>query len=341
MRSAVQAVDTGTYVVERLREQHRRRWERQELTGVARAAYLAAGGRTPTGGRWVWNSHRVTWVRDDCVVKVSRSAYGEMALRRDLSVRTSIHAQPAWAGWRHRVAQTLGEHRTADRFAVMEELLPGAPLSDLMHDPAVMGAVRDELGRLQTTTRHEVPADDRLCAWFLSPAATVSAMLWRRGEQDGVAAVTGWARRLADALEGTRCSTVLVHGDFWPGNVLLRRSGGPGVIDWDQASFHDAAFHDRLHLTVHPTCHERRTDLGLVVRALLDDPAELRALMHRSGAEEVLDDVGVSGRDALVWYWLRHVDRMSREPGHATNPRWVNNNVVAVATTLNKGRTTS
>ena len=342
MRTAASVLDTSTFVLERLREQPRRRRERDDLAQTARAAYVAAGGRSPTGGEWVWNAHRVTWVRADCVVKVSRSAYGETALRRDLWVRTHIHEEPAWAAWRHQVAGTLGEYATAGRLAVVEERLPGLPLLGLMHDKAVMERVRVALADIRRTTAHEVRADDRLFAWFLRPATTVAALLRRRGQTMAADAVTCWATDMASSLEGGRCQVVLVHGDLWPGNILLRRGTGPGLIDWDQASFHDATLHDLLHLALYPVCYERRVDLGLLLMRLLTDrgdAAEARAALGRSGVDEVLGDVGVAERDALIWYWLRHVDRMIREPGHANNPRWFNNNVVAFAATINKGRT--
>ena len=136
----------------------------------------------------------------------------------------------------------------------------------------------------------------------------------------------------------------LVHGDLWPGNVLLGSRGRLGVIDWDQASFHDAALHDALHLTLHPVRMERRVDLGLLIRSLLvsrDDDPVLSAALARTEVGKFLQDTGITERDALIWYWLRHVDRMTREPGHATNPRWISSNVVAVGTTIHQGRRTT
>lgn len=343
MRTASSALDTGSFVLERIREHPRRRTEREEIVQTAHEAYLAAGGRSPTGGEWVWNAHRVTWVRKDCVVKVSRSAYGESALRRDLSVRTCIHARPAWASWRPMVAGTLGEYHSPDRFAVVEERLPGPSLLALAHDQKVMALVRGEVAQMRHATAHEVEADDWLYPWFFGPSATVATLLRRWGQRPAAEAVTQWAFDVAMSIQGNVCRVVLVHGDLWPGNILLRPGTVPGIIDWDQASFHDAALHDLLHLTLYPLSQERKEDLGLLLRRLLtdrDDATELRAALRRSGVHEVLCDVGVTERDALLWYWLRHVDRMIREPGHANNPRWVRNNVVALATTLIKERET-
>lgn len=340
MRTTAGVLDTGSFVLERIREQPRRKRETDDLALTARAAYVAAGGRSPTGGEWIWNAHRVTWVRDDCVVKVSRSTYGEMALRRDLMMRTHLHVHPPSPAWRDHVADTLGEYYSEDRLAVVEERLPGLPLLGLMHDKAVMARVRGALAELRSATAHEVRADDRLVAWFHGPAARVTALLRRRGYAVAADAISKWAADMAASLEGKACRVVLVHGDLWPGNILLRRDNAPGLIDWDQASFHDAALHDVLHLALYPLCYEQRVDLGLLVTRLRNDSGTdgaARAILAASGLDEVLDDVLVAERDALVWYWLRHVDRMIQEPGHANNPRWFKNNIVAVATALIMG----
>lgn len=340
MITATRALDTGTFVIDRMREQPRRRRERDELAQTARLAYLEAGGSAPTGGDWVWNSHRATWIRRNAVVKVARGPYGETSLRRDLAVRTHIHTDPATASWKAQVARTYWAGECLGRFAVVEERLPGVPLVDLMHDTGVLSTVADELAEIRRTTTHQVIADDRLFTWFQGPASTVSGVLRRWGDRRAADAVTAWAADAAGAMQGRTCRVALVHGDLWPGNVLLQGPSVSGLIDWDQAAFHDAALHDVLHLTLFPVAKERRLDLGLVIREALTDrttKGELGGLLRERGIDHDCRDVGMSLRNALIWYWLRHVARMAREPGHANNPRWVANNVVAVATAIEVG----
>lgn len=340
MITATRALDTGAFVIDRMREQPRRRREREQLAQTARRAYLAAGGSSPTGGEWVWNSHRATWIRKDSVVKVARGAYGETSLRRDLAVRTHIHTDPTTASWKHQVARTYWAGDCLGRFTVVEQRLPGAQLVDLMHDTGVLAKVVDELSELRRSTSHQVVADDRLFSWFQGPAWTVSGILRRWGDRRAADTVTAWAADTAAAMQGCTCRVALVHGDLWPGNILLRHGSVAGLIDWDQAAFHDAALHDVLHLTVYPAVRGRGLDLGLVIREALTDrttKGELGELLRGSGVTQDCRDVGMSLRNALIWYWLRHVARMAREPGHANNPRWVANNVVAVATALEEG----
>jgi hypothetical protein len=342
-------MDTCAFVVDRVAEPSRVRRERDDVLRTARAALRAAGGpAAPIGseapGQWAWNLHRATWVREDCVVKVARSSYGEAALRRDVDARACIHARAAWQAWRPLVARTLVEHSGGGRLAVVEERLSGRPLVTSPPDERAVADVRRRIQQLGEATAHDVEGRSRTDAWLRRPAATVARVLLRRGRRGAADAVVRWASDTARAVEGTTRRVVLTHGDLWPGNVLVGPRGGVGVIDWDQASFHDPALHDRLHLTLVPVCHERRVDLGLLVRRLLiarDPDPDLLAAVRRSGVDDVLGDVGVDLRDALIWYWLRHVDRMIREPGHAPNPLWVTRNVVAPATAIHLGRRTT
>lgn len=337
MITATRALDTGAFVIDRMREQPRRKREQEELARTARNAYQEAGGSWPTGGEWEWNSHRATWILRGAVVKVARCPYGETSLRRDLAVRAHIHTDPATASWKDKVARTYWAGDSLGRFTVVEERLPGASLLDLMHDTGVLSEVLEELSAIRRTTAHEVIADDRLFCWFQGPASTVSGVLQRWGNRRAADAVTGWANDAAASMQGASCRVGLVHGDLWPGNVLLQRGSVSGVIDWDQSACHDAALHDVLHLTVYPLTKELGVDLGLVIREALTDrttKGELAELLRARGIEDDCRDVGMSYRNALIWYWLRHVARMSREPGHANNPRWVSRNVMTVASVI-------
>jgi hypothetical protein len=341
MMTTARALDVGSYVVERASEPTRRRRERDQVERIAMSAYVDAGGLSPTGGTWLWTPHRTTWIGRDAVVKVARGSYGGVSLRQDRATRARIHTDPATEGWRERVASTLWSGTTFGRFVVVEERLPGTSLEPLMHDRALLASATDQLVELHDATRHRVVADDnRLMCWFRGPALTVSALLERWGRPRLGAAVTAWATRVVGELHGGECEVCLVHGDLWPGNVLMHGGRVTGLIDWDQAATHDAALHDLLHLGLYPAARERRTELGLVVRDCLHTittRGELGVTLPRQGLEGSCRDVGLSVRDALIWYWLRHVSRMSSEPGHSNNPRWVSKNVMAVANVISEG----
>lgn len=344
MMSAGRARDMGGFVLSRVNEHPRRLRERPGLLRAVQGAAANVGVSRTSGGTWLWNSHRLTWLLDDCVVKVARSRYGATALRHDRDVRRRIHTDPVGAGWRDVVSRTYWSGEVEGRFTVVEERLPGRSHAVTWSGEGPDRAALQECAERQAATAHWIVADDtRLMAWLRAPAANVSGLLRHWGRPGEGLAVSRWAARTAGQLRDNPFCAVLVHGDLWPGNVLAGDTGAAvtGVVDWDQAAFHDAAVHDALHMILYPASRARRRDLGLVIReALVSQTSEgdIRTALRRWEAAGDCRESGMSNRDALTWYWLRHVSRMADEPGHANNPRWVRNNVLAVASILYEGK---
>ncbi len=341
--NASKALDVGSFVVERVSEPRRRLREREDLARVSREAYVDAGGQPDETGTWLWTPHRATWICRDAVVKVARGTYGEWSLRQDESIRSRIHCDPAVRGWSDTVADTRWSGDRDGRYVVVEDRLPGTSLEAAPYDDrGLLDGIADQLAEVHRTTGHLLTADgNRLMTWFCGPAATLSALLERWGHGGPAGDLRTWADRAAEHLGGRLSRVCLVHGDLWPGNVLARDGVVTGLIDWDQAAPHDAALHDILHFALYPTARERRSDLGLLVREALvndEEEGELGKVMRQPRFEESCRDIGMGSRDALIWYWLRHTARMSAEPGHANNPRWVSRNVVAVASAIKVGR---
>ena len=339
--SPAQALDLGAFVLERVTERPRRLREREDLARAARTAHIEACGELPTGGTWLWTQHRATWICGDAVVKVARGRYGEWSLRQDLSIRSRIEDDPVVQGWAHLVASTRWSGDVDNRYVVVEDRLPGSSLDSNTGDDSTLDRVTEQLYEVHSSTSHTVVADgNRLMTWLCGPAITVSGLLERWGHGGLAQRVRSWASRTADELRGRSTRVCLVHGDLWLGNVLGRNGDVTGLIDWDQAAPHDAALHDIVHFTFYPAAWERQLDLGLIVReALVTDLGEgaLGKVLRQRGFDQSCEDIGLEARDALTWYWLRHTARMSAEPGHANNPRWVARNVVAVASVLDKG----
>lgn len=57
----------------------------------------------------------------------------------------------------------------------------------------------------------------------------------RFGARDGAAADLAAVQTLRLRLAGVRVPAVVVHGDFWPGNLLVSNGEVSGVIDWEMA----------------------------------------------------------------------------------------------------------
>jgi aminoglycoside phosphotransferase len=69
----------------------------------------------------------------------------------------------------------------------------------------------------------------------------VDAIRDRFGDRQGLAADLASLDALRSRLDGYRVARSVVHGDFWPGNVLIRGGQVSGVVDWEMASTGGAA----------------------------------------------------------------------------------------------------
>ena len=74
------------------------------------------------------------------------------------------------------------------------------------------------------------------CQSELTDALGAAAAITRRfGDDPGLAGDIEQLSALRDRLAGHRVPQTVVHGDFWPGNLLLADGRVRGVIDWECA----------------------------------------------------------------------------------------------------------
>src|SRR6476469_2305096 len=98
-----------------------------------------------------------------------------------------------------------------------------------------------------TSVRVDAP---RLERWVAAPARIVRRATIRLSRPTYYTAAT---RQLEDelhgALAGRMVDTGWIHGDFWPGNLLVHQCGEiVGVVDWERAMSDELPLHDLMHL---------------------------------------------------------------------------------------------
>ncbi|MDQ2998541.1 MAG: aminoglycoside phosphotransferase family protein [Chloroflexota bacterium] len=126
------------------------------------------------------------------------------------------------------------------------------------------------------------------------------------------------------------------HGDFWPGNLLVRPAAGVigGVVDWDRASADQIPLHDLLHLLAYTRKLQRRSELGdeivsYLLPAAFDKYA--RSLVKEAIGELGLPTSGEFFQAITLLYWLRFAaTNLSRYPAFQRDSRWLKNNVFLV-----------
>lgn len=186
-----------------------------------------------------------------------------------------------------------------------ESRLPGRPATELQGgddgDDAVARAVLDAMGRVHSATGRLREIDEELLAEWVDGPIEAIRQAWGL---PGAAATLG---RLSDELHrawlGRQMLTGYVHGDLWPGNVLVLGEPGTvrvsGIVDWENARAIGLPDTDLVHwwLTTQPG------ELGDAVLGALARPESVRSALARMGLELPNGELDIEHVVLQTWLW--------------------------------------
>jgi len=252
------------------------------------------------------------------VVKLTLAAGAVSGLERESRALAGLHADARLGGWRALVPRRLAEGSLKRRRYAVDSALPGAPALTIASDERALAAVQEAaaeaIAALHRRTAGSVTVDDAAVErWVTRPAAVLAA--------HGARGIGALADELGTALHGRTLTTSWVHGDFWPGNLLVRADGSlSGIVDWDAAGPGGLPLHDLLHLLLYTRRLTRRVELGRIVidqlRAPAWTPHEQRVLRAGPATEQLPE------RESLLLYWLHQAAAHTRQQDGARSSRY-------------------
>jgi hypothetical protein len=323
----------------------------RKIARIVPAIPALPGGPAPAD----WNVQRVEWPQwsrtgvtvafagpQGCapraVVKVPHTRQGIAGLRRQQRILAALHADPRLAGLGSLLPRPLGLGALGGQFYALETALPGMAATRLMGDPGagprLQVAAADLLWRLhEPTTRSVAVTSGRLARWVDAPMATIGRVVPQLTNPAGHAALQRLGIEVRAALAGRRVAVSWIHGDFWPGNLLVGPDGAiTGIVDWERAEAGALPLHDSLHLLLFTRKQVRQCGEADVVAALgagiAWTPAE-RELLDR--AQSGLPGAPLAERTAVLLYWLRHTAAtLALLPEYGRNRDYLRDNIEAV-----------
>lgn len=323
---------TGTDVLGRLRRRRSERDLARRLGPALRAVDLPAD--TP---------HRLLTSDSDALVAALDAPDGPMVLK--------IATSPAASAGLDRHADTLatfapavldgplgallprvraGATRDGER-VLLETRLPGAAAFHPAAAPAALGAIAT-LHTATTATTLVGPA--LLRAWVDEPLDRLRALPTRFADPAGLDAI---AAALHRGLAGQELRTSTVHGDFWPGNVLVDTDHAvTGIVDWEDAQETGLPDVDLVHwwLAAQPG------ELGAAVGRALARPAEARTALGQLPVARANPQLDLE--TVVLLAWLTHVAAgLARAVRRPPSPVWALRNVRPVVARYARGRATS
>ncbi len=133
------------------------------------------------------------------------------------------------------VPQPLLLERSSELFGrpfLVMSLMPGQPFSDPTPSDSMLRQAAALLARI-----HAIPATDAAVTWLPAMTDTVSGRLAARPAATDLAANEAILRNTLEAVWPlpSRNRPVLLHGDYWPGNLLWENGRLTAVVDWEDA----------------------------------------------------------------------------------------------------------
>lgn len=261
----------------------------------------------------------------ELVIKIATSHAASSGLDRHADVVAWLARELGASPCAALLPRVLRRRTYADERVLVETALPGSAATaasgtDSQVTAAALAAI-DEIHRCtavptildQAVLRSWVdePLGDlrRLPAWAAAPAA-----------------LDRLAESLYQVLMGRQVTAAAVHGDFWPGNVLVSTSEAvpevTGIVDWENARRIGLPDTDIVHWWLAGQPEE----LGAAVRRALATPAwaaaELAALPVK------LPNPQFAIGDIVLLTWLGHVGAgVARATRNHVSPMWLARNV--------------
>ncbi|MDB5593894.1 MAG: putative phosphotransferase [Hyphomicrobiales bacterium] len=265
----------------------------------------------------------------ESILHVSTGAVSAAVVRRQLH---GLATARAWIGpdLRGLVAQGVFLATTGDVCIMKQTALPGRSLClDGLSPQSFQYVLGKALQPLHAIHARKIRAPTTF--EHVEPTATRARL------EDELAALMS---RTAIALERWRAThatgSVLVHGDYWLGNVLFDGALGPvtGIVDWERCVEHGCPGLDALHLGVLSYAMWRKIPAAVLIADILS--GEQGHEFCSSYAAATAQRFGLDSNDlrhvaALVW--LSYVSAGLRD-SHGFSNEWVAENVRHLEPTL-------
>lgn len=326
----------GRCVARALERRRRVARGRQTLEGVlARlpgpgpaAGWRINGGHAASGSRVVF---RVSGGdRPALVVKIGYTEADRRSLHAGARTLGTLSADTRLSGWRTVVPVLVADGELADAAYVVEEALPGAQPT-WPDDPSrrrLAERAAELIGELHRATAEPMAGEALAEAWVGAPLRAIAEALEAADDPHRVCDRAGrLGTELSVALATSARSTSLVHGDYWPGNLLEADGRLTGVVDWDSAHRGPASV-DLVHLLL----HLRR---GSGARSIGETAADVLVAQPWDDAESAVLARAASGsldaRATVLLWWLDFAaGNLARIPQAATSATWLARNVAVV-----------
>lgn len=292
-------------------------------TALTEADIARASALLPNG----WQVERVLPSSSDTtvllsregVLRISRTASGRYALRRERDLLAKLSADAQLGVWGSLVPKVI--RADPDGAHLLTSRVPGTAVDQVT--PVQSTNALAAIGRLHDRTSHLAILNRRWLDRVVDPPAEVVRAQLRGSTQ--VRSLDALVRDLRSTL-GARCERIgWIHGDFHPGNVLYDGELVTGIVDWDQADNTGLVALDNSFWVLTSSPEDIELGARVVLRLRGDRPWTAAEAPVLGGPDPAY------GRALLLLVWLRHVaGKLGKSEQYGSSLLWLRRNVVPV-----------
>lgn len=278
------------------------------------------------------------------ILNLPQSRSAKMCSQRQISVIETLHADDRLGEWRNLLPQIVAVGEIGEQAYRIEKMIPGVTALKLLSMPVSREVIQTTAissivdMHLRTATINVF--DERLYEnWVSEPLEFISKVERTFLPFDSCKDIL---ERVDSELRATflGCSFTLswIHGDYWPGNILMTGNGRSvtGIVDWETARPDGFPILDLMNFLISTRMIVERKELGEVIQNLLhrnDWSQHERELLDASGSSLYGDQIEM--RELLQLFWLGHVgSNLKKSKRFAHNQVWIAKNIKAVLETL-------
>jgi hypothetical protein len=278
------------------------------------------------------------------LLKVATTGFATESLQRRIETGERMWHDPRLAEWRAVLPPILAHGTAGGQGYVVKQKLAGVELRALAGQPdafsAGQAAAVHTISQMHQRTGHlHRISEAEMSRWVYAPARVLrefSKANLQGGNYDRP--IDSLIKTLDAALLRRELWVARIHGDFAPGNILVKNDGSKvtGLVDWEMSVENDLPQLDIMQLLLSSRMLERRREMGDVVLGLIkSEDWSLHELALFARSREVTGNDELGTQALLLMCWLRQVaDTVQKSKRYTTSWVWSIKNVEQVLVRL-------
>lgn len=332
--------DRSARVLGHARTRWRQLRSRTDGETLATMAELAAPGRGWIVQRHVMTLHELSVSvvggaggKPEAILRCAYGRTGRDSLKRHTRALRELAAAQKLGTWRRLIPRVIATHELGDRQFALESWLPGSTMEDQLRAGAgpdwLIGAAVEAIVPLHNATAQADLIDETLIQDLLErPLSCLRATVARPRHPRRRYRLERLGSELRVRLIGRHLTTGWIHGDLWPGNLLIGADHTTtGIVDWERDSVRQLRELDLLQLLIATRMIIDGRELGHVIVDLRRHPGWRP---YEQAGAEALRNCGcpLSDETLVLLTWLQQLAaNLEKSTRYAHSPLWVHRNI--------------